>query len=152
MPIIRGHRLDGHVLGTKAVPPECILDSHENVCPNPLYDGWLAIDQLQLGWLFSTLTVNIAAQMTTCKTSAALWRAITELVGTNTRSRITFLKIEFQQLRKGSLKMHEYLAKIKALSDNLTLARCPLSLTDLITQTLAGLDSDYTPIVVILTE
>lgn len=48
--------------------------------------------------------------------------------------------------------MCEYLTKIKFLLDNLTLADYPLSLTDLITQTLAGLDNDYTPIVVILTE
>ncbi|KAK4275670.1 hypothetical protein QN277_018710 [Acacia crassicarpa] len=98
------------------------------------------------------MTVEIASQMTNCKTSAALWNAITEFVGANTRSRVTFIKSSFQQLKKGSLKMREYLAKMKSLSDNLTLAGCPLSLTDLITQTLAGLDTEYTPIVVILSE
>ncbi|KAK4281528.1 hypothetical protein QN277_013008 [Acacia crassicarpa] len=98
------------------------------------------------------MTVEIASQMIGCETSASLWKAITEFVGANTRSRITFLKSEFQQLKKGSLKMREYLAKMKSVSDNLTLAGCPLSLTDLVTQTLAGLDTEYTPIVVLLSE
>ncbi|KAK4285765.1 hypothetical protein QN277_002415 [Acacia crassicarpa] len=49
MPLIHGHRLDGHILGTKTVPPEYILDSSDQVCPNPLYDDWVATDQLLLG-------------------------------------------------------------------------------------------------------
>ncbi|KAK4276226.1 hypothetical protein QN277_019196 [Acacia crassicarpa] len=98
------------------------------------------------------MTMTITSQMTSCKTTSALWKAVIEFVGANTKSRITFLKSEFHQLKKGSLKMRDYLSNMKSLSDNLTLTGCPLSTTDLVTQTLAGLDTEYTPIVVILTE
>ncbi|KAK4276358.1 hypothetical protein QN277_019315 [Acacia crassicarpa] len=98
------------------------------------------------------MTVEIAGQMTGCRTSSSLWKSIIEFVGANTKSRITFLESEFQQLKKGSLKMRDYLAKMKSVSDNLTLAGCPLSLADLVTQTLIGLDIEYTPIVVLLFE
>ena len=48
--------------------------------------------------------------------------------------------------------MRDYLSKVKSISNNLNLVGSPLSLTDLVTRTLAGLDTEYTPIVVILSE
>lgn len=48
--------------------------------------------------------------------------------------------------------MQEYLVKMKSISDNLTLLDYPLSIIDLITQTLVRLDTEYTPIVVSLSE
>lgn len=37
---------------------------------------------------------------------------------------------------------------MKSIADNLLLAGCPISTNNLITQTLAGLDIEYNPIVV----
>lgn len=48
--------------------------------------------------------------------------------------------------------MDEYLNKIKQLIDKLLLAGNPLSTGDLIIQTLAGLDSEYNPIMVQLVD
>lgn len=48
--------------------------------------------------------------------------------------------------------MAEYLAKMKVVADNLLLARSPISTNDLVTQTLAGLDTEYNPIVVQLSD
>ncbi|KAK4285326.1 hypothetical protein QN277_002037 [Acacia crassicarpa] len=98
------------------------------------------------------MSIEIASQMTHCTTSASLWKSISEFVGANTSSQITFLKGEFHRLKKGLLKMRDYLSKVKSISDNLNLAGSPLSLIDLVTQTLAGLDTEYTQIVVILSE
>lgn len=50
--------------------------------------------------------------------------------------------------RKGSLKMSDYLTKMKSIADNLLLGGCPISNSDLIIQTLDGLDIEYNPIVV----
>ncbi|KAJ0011021.1 hypothetical protein Pint_34054 [Pistacia integerrima] len=50
------------------------------------------------------------------------------------------------------MKMEEYLTTMKAFSDNLTLAGSPISLSDLITQILSGLDAEYTLIVVQLSD
>lgn len=48
--------------------------------------------------------------------------------------------------------MKDYLNKMKEYVDNLQLAGCNYSLNDLITQILCGLYSEYTPIVVTLSE
>lgn len=62
-------------------------------------------------------------------------------------------KGELQRLRKGNLKMDEYLQKkIKELADNLLLVGSHIPIDDLITQTLVGLDTDYNHVVVQLVE
>lgn len=51
-------------------------------------------------------------------------------------------------MQKGGMKMEEYLKAMKALTDNLALAGHPIFLEVLITQILAGLDSqDSNPLV-----
>lgn len=86
------------------------------------------------------------------KNAQELRKVIKDLSGAHTRSRIMLLKGELHKTRKGGSKMAEYLAKMKTLSDNLLLAGCPISTKDLITQTLAGLDNEYNPIVVQLSD
>lgn len=52
-----------------------------------------------------------------------------------------------QNTKKGSMKMVEFLAIMKQASENLQLAGNAISLSDLTSYVLAGLDSDYVPIV-----
>lgn len=48
--------------------------------------------------------------------------------------------------------MDEYVRKTKELASNLQMVGCLMSNDDLITETLAGLDAEYRPIVVLLAE
>ena len=48
--------------------------------------------------------------------------------------------------------MEEYLTTMKAIADNLALAGNPIPLSELIVQILSGLDTEYTPIVTLLTD
>lgn len=36
--VIKGHRLDGHIFGTKAIPAEYILDANVDIIPNLAFD------------------------------------------------------------------------------------------------------------------
>ncbi|KAI4299948.1 hypothetical protein L6164_033368 [Bauhinia variegata] len=85
------------------------------------------------------MTIEIASQLIHCKTSKELWTAAKELSGSNTRSRITLLKSEFQRTRKGSMKMEDYLSRMKTIADNLTLAGSPLSILEINSQIFAGI-------------
>lgn len=143
--------MEGYVLSTKSCPPKLISEGSE-MKSNPAYEEWVSSDQLLLGWIYNTLTPEIASQLIGCGTSFELWTAIRNLVGAHTRSRITLLKGELHRTRKGSLKMSEYLSKMKTISDNLLLVGCPIPTSDLIIQTLTGLDIEYNPIVVQLSD
>ncbi|WVZ03181.1 hypothetical protein V8G54_023987 [Vigna mungo] len=59
-----------------------------------------------------------------------------------------YLKFQFHNTHKGDMKMEQYLVKMKNLIDKLKLAGSPISNSNLVIQTLNGLDSDYNPMVV----
>lgn len=80
--------------------------------------------------------------------SHELLNVVKSLSRAHTRSRITLYKSELQRKRKVSLKMEDYLNKMKVLANNLLLASSPISTSNLITQTLIGLDNEYNRIVV----
>lgn len=147
LPVIKGNKLEGLIDGSKPCPAKFIqIENGEAL--NDKYEEWQVSDQILLGWLYSTVTTKIATQLIDCKSSQELWSQIQELVGANTKSKIMWYKSEIQRTRKGSLKMQEYLNKMKSLADNLQLAGCPFSQLDLFIQILGGLDNEYTPIVV----
>ncbi|KAL2493280.1 Chitin-binding type-1 domain-containing protein [Abeliophyllum distichum] len=56
LPIIRGHNLEGHILGTKVCPPEFVgtqiigeAGTNVEMIPNPQYTQWMSTDQLLIG-------------------------------------------------------------------------------------------------------
>ncbi|GAU17915.1 hypothetical protein TSUD_330400, partial [Trifolium subterraneum] len=152
LPIIRGARLDGYMLGKKECPEEFITAADSSKKFNPEFEDWQAYDQQLLGWLRNSMTVGIATQLLHCETSMQLWEEAHSLAGAHTRSQITYLKSEFHSTRKGEMKMEDYLIKMKNLADKLKLAGNPISTSDLIIQTLNGLDSEYNPVVVKLSD
>lgn len=151
LPVIRGHKLEGYIMGTKKCPEEFVTEGAVTRV-NPAWEEWIATNQLLLGWIYNTLTSEIASQLIGSKTSNELWIAVRSLAGAHTRSRVTLLKGELHRTRKGSLKMTEYLSKMKLIFNNLLLAGSPIPMGDLIIQTLAGLDIDYNPITVQLSD
>lgn len=150
LPVIRGNRLEGFITGKNLCPPETITSATGSE-PNPKFEEWTVMDQLLLGWLYSSLSVDVAAQLIDCKTSRELWCSTEEMVGAATRAKELWIKGELQRARKGALKMEEYLSKMKSLADNLQLIGSPLPLKDLIAHILSGLDFEYTSIATQLT-
>lgn len=150
LPVIKGNRLDSFINSTNPCPPqETVIDKGSE--PNPKHDEWMVKDQLLLGWLYSSITPEVAAQLINCTTSQQLWTSIEQMTGAATRAKELWYKGEIQRTRKGSMKMKEYLNKMKSIADNLQLVGSPLSLKDLYAQILCGLDSEYTAIVTQLT-
>ena len=152
LPLIRGCKLDCYMLGTKECLEQFVTSTDKTKNINPNYEDWQAHDQALLGWLINSMTIDIATQLLHCETSKQLWDEAQSLAGAHTRSRIIYLKSEFHNTRKGEMKMEEYLAKMKNLADKLKLAESPISNSDLMIQTLNGLDSEYNPIVVKLSD
>ncbi|KAK9133026.1 hypothetical protein Scep_012554 [Stephania cephalantha] len=73
LPIFRGCRLDGHLLGTHACPPEFLDDSDEL---NPIYVEWHSKDQYCLGWLVSVMSKDVAHAVVSAKFAHEAWRQI----------------------------------------------------------------------------
>lgn len=137
--------------GSKPCPSKFIETKHGQEV-NEKYEEWQVIDQTLLRWLYSSLSLDVATHMINCKYSPELWKNVQDLVGAITKGKVMWYKNENQRTRKGSMKMRDYLIKMKEYANNLQLASCNYLINDLFTQILYGLDSKYTPIVVTLNE
>lgn len=93
---------------------------------------------------------KIATQVMSNQSSKGLWEVVQQILGVQNKVETNYLKRLFQQTRKGSLKMEEYLSTMKKYDGDLALAKNPVSNDDLISQTLSGLDEEYNPIVVVV--
>lgn len=140
LPIIRGHNLKDHILGTKLCPPEFIstqttgeAGASVEVTQNPQYSPWMSTDQLLMGWLYSSMTPEIAMRVMGSSNSNQLWTAVNESYGIQNKSRITFLTGELQKTRKGTMSIDQYLNTVKLLADNLEVAGKTIPLADLVT-------------------
>lgn len=60
LPVIRGHKMEGYLLGTKPCPSQFITEGTETKT-NPTYEEWVAAVQLLLRWIYNTLTSEIAS-------------------------------------------------------------------------------------------
>ncbi|KAL2470478.1 Uncharacterized protein Adt_38614 [Abeliophyllum distichum] len=120
MLVVRGHGLEGYLLGTKVCPPQ-VLNSQVmtetgttvETCLNQEYSRWISVNQLLMGSLYSSMTSEIVIRVMGCSSSSELWKAINENYGILNRSRVTFLTSELQRIRKGSMSMDQYLSSIK---------------------------------------
>ncbi|KAK0596210.1 hypothetical protein LWI29_013659 [Acer saccharum] len=83
--------------------------------------------QLLLGWLYNSMDIKIAAQVTGYKTSHTLWGAIKDLFGVHSRSQEDYYRLQLQQTRKGAMKMAEYLNTMRSYTEFLALAGSPQS-------------------------
>lgn len=54
---------------------------------NPEYTKWVALGQQVLGYLLTTMTREVMAQVATAQTSAELWNAVEEISSSQTHAR-----------------------------------------------------------------
>lgn len=84
LPILRSYKLEGH-LTRKTIKPEHTIvvppseeDPEGLMMPNPELDVWLMADQLLVGWLYNSMTPEVAAQVMGHDDAQTLWTSIQE--------------------------------------------------------------------------
>lgn len=87
LPIIRGNRLEGFLDGSKACPPK-LVDTENGQKLNEKFEEWQVMNQILLGWLYSSLSLDVAAQMVNCGSNRELWKNVQDLVGASTKAKI----------------------------------------------------------------
>lgn len=159
LPILRNYKLFDYLTGAKKCPSKHLTEANASSSTkeetndrliNPSYESWVAVDQLLLGWLYNSMTSDVATQVMGFQTSKDLWEVVQNLFGVQSRAEENYLKQVFQQTRKNALKMTDYLKIMKSHADNLTLAGSQISTRDLVSQVLTGLDEEYNPVVVLI--
>ena len=90
--------------------------------------------------------------MVNSKTSHELWSSLEQQFGSETAAKKVHLKMMLNNLKKGSMTMTEYFSKLKSVTDELAIARSPVSSLDFITHLISRLGQPYYLVVVYIEE
>lgn len=151
LPAIKGAQLQGYLDGSTPAPPATIAvktGDKETMADNPEYAQWVAHDQQVLSYLLTTMTRDVMMQVATATTAARLWTAVGEIYSSQTRAWAVNTRIALATPKKGNLFAQEYVGKMKALTDEMAVGGTPLSIDELTSYILTGLDQEeYNPLV-----
>lgn len=86
------YKLEGHLTGSTPCPEHSIeIPPHDDepkglLLPNPEHDIWLTADRLLVGWLYNSMTPQVATQVMGHDEAKALSESIQEYFGMQSRS------------------------------------------------------------------
>ncbi|KAJ4744982.1 Copia-like polyprotein/retrotransposon [Rhynchospora pubera] len=143
LPIIHGYNL--YQFLNSSAPHPSVLNAAGQVQLNPDYLPWVRQDHLLLGWMRSSLTEQVQAQVIACSTSAELWSTLQKQFSATSRARLIELKRQLQTATKGSSSCSEFLDRIRQIADELAFIGAPMSDDDLSLAVLNGLGTDFNP-------
>ncbi|KAJ1698432.1 hypothetical protein LUZ63_006944 [Rhynchospora breviuscula] len=149
LPLLHGYNLARFL--DSAPPPSTITTDSGVLAINPDYLPWHRQDQLLLGWIRSSLTESIQAQVVSCTTSMDLWSYLERVYASTSRARVTDLRRQVQFATKGAFSCTEFLQHLRQLADELAFAGSPLSDEELVQAVITGLGSDYLAFVTAIT-
>jgi gag-polypeptide of LTR copia-type len=109
-PIVHGFKLTNFL--EDAPPARQIQTDAGTTVLNPAFSNWECQDQLLLGWIRSSLTETILAQVSSCKTSNELWVSLKQSFSATSRARLTDLRRQLHSAVKGSSSCADYLHKM----------------------------------------
>jgi len=152
MPGIRAAQFEGYLDGSKVAPAMTIElvkeeDKTKFTAINPEYEKWVKDDQLLLAHINNSLSREVLAQVATKTTATAVWTALGNMFSAQSQARVTNLRMQLANCKKGSQSAAAYYAKVKAIGDELAAAGKPVGDDELVPFILAGLDFDYTLLV-----
>ncbi|KAL5831806.1 hypothetical protein ACOSQ4_017160 [Xanthoceras sorbifolium] len=156
LPVIRAYDLEEFIFGSTRCPAKFVEsideESGESIQTyNDDYLNWKKIDQLLVSWLMTTLSARILGQVTQCVTSCEVWNTVTSLFSQQSMARIMHLRSQLQSTKKGSMKINEYIVKMRGLTDALMAAGQVMTERDLVSYILGGLGLEFDPVVVTIT-
>jgi uncharacterized membrane protein YgcG len=142
--------LQGYLDGTETPPPaELEAKDGEKVkkVPNPDHATWKAMEQQVLGFLMTSLSWEVMAQVATLETPQEVYGELVQMYASASRARTVNMRIALATTRKGNMSVTEYVAKIKFLADDMASAGKKVDDEELVSYLLAGLDEKFNPVV-----
>lgn len=111
--IVEGYELTGFVDGSLHCPPRFLTDQDDNLTRNPEFAFFQQQDKLLASWLLSTIINSILVCFIGVKTSCDIWSTANRLFVAVTGSQLSRVKHDLHAIKKGTLFIKEYVAKIQ---------------------------------------
>ncbi|KAF3786167.1 Retrovirus-related Pol polyprotein from transposon TNT 1-94 [Nymphaea thermarum] len=164
VPFIKSHRLYGHVDGTTPAPPKFVnreikrtvvgneaagstagneIRIEYETVDNPEHELWMAHDQSLVAYITSTLSEEVLGSIDDDLTAMELWTTLATTYSQVSEARFLQLRRQFQDIKRGTRSVLEYLNEIKNVSDQLAAIGHPVSDKDKVQQALSGLGAEF---------
>ncbi|KAF3772214.1 hypothetical protein EJ110_NYTH58471 [Nymphaea thermarum] len=164
VPFIKSHRLYGHVDGTTLAPPKYVkrevkrtvvgneaagssagseIRIEYEIVDNLEHELWLAHDQSLVAYITSTLLEEVLGSIDDDLTALELWTTLATTYSQVSEARFLQLRRQFQDIKRGTRTVLEYLNEIKNVSDQLSAIGHPVSDKDNVQQALSGLGTEF---------
>ncbi|KAL5764660.1 hypothetical protein ACOSQ2_017254 [Xanthoceras sorbifolium] len=151
LPAIQAYELDEFISGLQSIPPQFIeVSSTAGVIErveNKQYKQWRKSNKLLLCWLYSTVHPSIVGEITNCVTSYEVWHVLENLFAQQSMAKVLTLKEELQNITKGSMKISDFVLKVKSLGDGLKAEMEDLQMADEVVAIEEGAEVDTTTMV-----
>ncbi|KAL5733908.1 hypothetical protein ACOSP7_031769 [Xanthoceras sorbifolium] len=156
LPAIRAYNLEEYIFESKIAPAKYVdvtsttlVEVNQRLSDDFL--AWKKNDQLLVCWLISTLSKSVVGEVTQCVTAFEVWLTLAKLYSRQSKVSILHLRLQMQNLKKGSMNMGDYVLKMKSFGDSLTAAGQYTTDQDVIHSKLNGLGLEYDSVVVHIT-
>jgi hypothetical protein len=151
LPSLRGARVMGLLDGFDAAPPKFleVEDEHKKktTVPNPAFDVWIAKDQQVVGFLVNSLSEDVLAHVFGLEHAADVWKALNDLYGSQSKSRVSSLRGAMTNTNKLDLTAQQYISKMKGFASELAAAGKKVYDEELKDYILNGLDGNFNSLV-----
>ncbi|KAK1614057.1 hypothetical protein QYE76_019574 [Lolium multiflorum] len=157
LPVIKSHLLLGYVNDRLPCPAQLIPNPKAGDAgasaeiPNPAYQAWMQQDQAILSFILFNASEGVVGMLMTTITSREAWTTLENSFAAQSTARSMQLRFQLSRIKKLDAPMSSYFNRVKTLADILAGIGKPLEDEEIISYLLAGLDSDYDPLVEVVT-
>ncbi|KAK0598118.1 hypothetical protein LWI29_031814 [Acer saccharum] len=129
VPLLRSKNLQKYVNGESSCPPAFVKDDSgkDTTTVNPAYQEWIQHDQLVLSWINGSLSLPLLSTVARYNSAREVWVSLEERFASQNQQRVIELRSELVTTRRGDLSISDFLDKVHAIADNLSLSGSPIS-------------------------
>jgi hypothetical protein len=148
MSALRGAQLHQFLDGKVEFPPKALtLEDKKTKNLNPDYVRMVAKEKQVLNYLLSSLSHGILLQAVAFSTPTVVWGYIMSRFECQSRACVINVRMALSTTKKGDMTTSRYVAKMKALTDEMASVGKRLDDEDLVSYILAGLDLDFDSVI-----
>ncbi|KAK9083599.1 hypothetical protein Scep_030070 [Stephania cephalantha] len=111
---------------------------------------WVRTDHLLMVWFVTNISDSVIGNVADCKSSFEIWSVLESLFAQASMARALQLKQQLNTLKKVSIKISEFVLKIKSVGSELKSIGQVITDSDLIQSVLNGLGHEFDPVVVLV--
>lgn len=145
--IVNGYDFFGFLDGSVSAPSRFVQAPDGTLVLNPAASVFTQQDNLTTSWLLCTISSTIISSFMDVQSTSEVWTTALAMFAADTDLQQERLRHELHSLKKGSLSIRQYVAKLKSLCAHLEASGTSVSVAERTAVMLAGLPSKFEGVV-----